>query len=354
VAKNELLNRLGISLPIIQGPMGGGPSTPELVAAVSNAGGLGSLGAAYLTPEKIIETIRRIRILTDKPFNVNLFAGGYVAKTHADPAPMLALIGEIHEALKLPPPVLPQLPPDPFPAQLEAVLDSAPSIFSFTFGIPNAAMMAQLRARDIATMGTATTVEEARLLADAGVDAIVAQGAEAGAHRGTFAGSFEASLVPTLDLVRGIHGAVSVPVIASGGLMEGREIRVAMNAGASAASLGTAFLTCPESGAPEAHKRAILDARKDTTVLTRAFSGRPARGLPNTFIAKLAGKENLILPYPLQNMLTRAMRTAAASRGDTGFLSLWAGTGVARARAMPAAALVARLVNEMDEAKAAN
>ena len=354
MAKNELLNRLGIDLPIIQGPMGGGPSTPELVAAVSNAGGLGSLGAAYLTPDKITETIRQIKALTDKPFNVNLFAGGHVAETHADPAPMLALLAEIHETLKLPPPVLPQLPPDPFPAQLEAALDAAPPIFSFTFGIPNADMMAHLRRRGIAILGTATTVEETRLLADAGVDAIIAQGAEAGAHRGTFAGSFEVSMVPTLDLVRGIHRAVRVPVIASGGLMNGLEIRHSMNAGASAASLGTAFLTCPECGAPEAHKRAILDARKDTTILTRAFSGRPARGLPNTFIAKLAGKENMILPYPLQNMLTRAMRTAAASRGESGFLSLWAGTGVARARAMPAAALVARLANEMDEAKAAN
>lgn len=354
MAANELLNRLGINLPIIQGPMGGGPSTPELVAAVSNAGGLGSLGAAYLTPDKISETVRRIKALTDKPFNVNLFAGGHAAKTHADPAPMLALLAEIHETLKLPPPVLPQLPPDPFPAQLEAVLDSAPPIFSFTFGIPDADSMTRLRTRGIATVGTATTVEEARLLADARVDAIVAQGAEAGAHRGTFAGPFEAALIPTLDLVRAIHRAIAVPVIASGGLMDGREIRQAMKAGASAASLGTAFLTCPESGAPEAHKRAILDARKDTTVLTRAFSGRPARGIPNTFIAKLAGKENMILPYPLQNMLTRAMRTAAASRGDSGFLSLWAGMGVARARAMPAAALVARLVNEMDEAKAAN
>jgi nitronate monooxygenase len=354
VAKNELLSRLGIKHPIIQGPMGGGPSTPELVAAVSNAGGLGSLGAAYLTPDKISETIRRIKELTSKPFNVNLFAGAHEPRGHVDPAPMLALLAEIHEALELPPPVQPQLPPDPFAAQLEAVLDSAPPIFSFTFGIPNADAMARLRGRGIATLGTATTVAEGRLLADAGADAIIAQGAEAGAHRGTFAGPFEDSMVPTLHLVRGIHAVVETPVIASGGIMDGREIRQAMNVGASAASLGTAFLTSPESGAPEAHKRAILDARKDTTVITRAFSGRPARGLPNAFITKLAGKENMILPYPLQNMLTRAMRTAAASQGESGFLSLWAGMGVARARAMPAAALVARLLNEMDEAKAAN
>src|ERR1700681_359997 len=218
MATNDLLHRLGINLPIIQGPMGGGPSTPELVAAVSNAGGLGSLGAAYLTPDEITETIRRIKALTGKPFNVNLFAGGHTSKTDADPGPMLALLAEIHEALRLPPPVLPQLPPDPFPAQLEAVLDSAPPIFSFTFGIPDTDALTRLRTRGIAILGTATTVEEARLLADAGVDAIVAQGAEAAAHRGTFAGAFEASMIPTLDLVRGIHGGVQLPAIASGGL----------------------------------------------------------------------------------------------------------------------------------------
>ena len=347
MTKDGLLKQLSIEHPVIQGPMGGGPSTPELVAAVSNAGGLGSLGAAYMTPDKITEAIRQIRRLTEKPFNVNLFAGGYEAKSQPDPAPMLDLLAEIHKALELPPPVLPQIPPDPFASQFEAVLDSAPPIFSFTFGIPSADAMSRLRKRGITTLGTATTVEEARLLTKAGVDGIVAQGAEAGAHRGTFAGPFEASMIPTMDLVRGIYDAVLVPVIASGGIMDGRDISTAMKLGASAASLGTAFLTCPESGAPEAHKRAVLDARKNTTVITRAFSGRPARGLPNAFIAKLAGKENMILPFPLQNALTRAMRTAAAKRGESGFLSLWAGTGVARARAMPAGELVRRLVEEM-------
>jgi nitronate monooxygenase len=344
---STLLTRLGIEHPIIQAPMGGGPTTPELVAAVSNAGGLGSLGAAYLTSDQIAEAIRRIRALTDKPFNVNLFAGGHETERHVDPGPMLALLTEIHEALGLPPPALPVLPPDPFAEQFEAVLDARPAVFSFTFGIPKGDAMARLRARGIASLGTATTIDEARMLAAAGVDAIVAQGAEAGAHRGTFAGPFEAAMVPTLDLVRGILGVVSVPVIASGGIMDGRDVAVAMGLGASAAQLGTAFLTCPESGAPEAHKRAILAVRKDMTVITRAFSGRPARGLANTFIARLVGKENTILPYPLQNALTRAMRTAAAKRGDGEFLSLWAGRGVARARVMPAGELVRRLGEEM-------
>lgn len=348
MAQNALINRLGIRNPVIQGPMGGGPSTPELVAAVSNAGGLGSLGAAYLKPGEITETIRRIKSLTSKPFNVNLFAGGYETKARRDPQPMLDVLAEIHAALGLPAPVAQRLPPDPFPEQLEAVLDAGAPIFSFTFGIPSADAMARLKARGITIIGTATTVEEARMLAEAGVDAIAAQGAEAGAHRGTFAGSFEASMIPLADLVRGIRGAVSLPAIACGGIMDGRDLTTALRLGASAVALGTAFLACPECGAPQAHKQAVLAAREDTTVITRAFSGRPARGLANAFIAKLAGREDIILPYPLQNILTRAMRGAAASRGDARFLSLWAGTGVARARALPAGELVARLLDEID------
>jgi nitronate monooxygenase len=346
--RNPLMNRLGIENPVIQAPMAGGPSTPELVAAVSNAGGLGSLGAGYLKPDEITATIRRVKLLTDRPFNVNLFAGGYEAKAHPDPRPMLDLLAEIHAALDLPAPTLPQLPADPFPAQLEAVLDADAPIFSFTFGIPNADAMVRLKGRRIAILGTATTVEEARMLAEAGVDAIMAQGAEAGAHRGTFAGSFDAAMIPAFELVRGIRGVLSLPVIASGGIMDGGDLNAILRLGASAAALGTAFLACPESGAPEAHKLAILAARQDTTVITRAFSGRPARGLTNTLIAKLTGREDIILPYPLQNMLTRAMRAAAAKRGDSGFLSLWAGAGVARARALPAGELVRRLVDEMN------
>jgi nitronate monooxygenase len=155
-------------------------------------------------------------------------------------------------------------------------------------------------------------------------------------------------MVPTLQLVRDIAASISLPVIASGGLMDGRDIRAALDAGASAVQLGTVFLACPESGASPAYKQAILDARKDTTVLTRAFSGRPARGLENDFIRRVP--EAAILPFPLQNALTRDMRTAAGKKGDTRFLSLWAGQGVARAREMPAAELVRELVREMQQA----
>jgi nitronate monooxygenase len=343
---NVLLKLLGIEHPIIQGPMGGGPSTPELVAAVSNAGGLGSLGAAYLTPDQITDAIRRIRALTSRPFNVNLFAGGWNANPTYDAGPMLDLLGEVHEKLGLPAPVAPTPTPDPFPAQFEAVLDARAPIFSFTFGTPDRDAISRLKSLGIAILGTATTVEEARHLEHAGVDAVVAQGAEAGAHRGTFLDSFESSMVPTLDLVRATASAVSLPVIATGGTMDGGDIVAALNAGASAAQLGTAFLTCPESGASEVHKRAVLAATEDTTMVTRAFSGRAARGLRNAFMANVDGKE-LVLPYPLQNALTRPMRTAAAQQGLADYLSLWAGQGVARARAMPAADLVACLIREM-------
>lgn len=345
------LEILGIDLPIIQAPMAGGFTTTELVAAVSNAGGLGSLGAAYLKPAEIIAAIERVRSLTGKPFNVNLFAGGY--ETLADrgvdfsPQPMLEIIAAVHSELGLPEPTLPAAQPCPFPEQLEAVLEARPPVFSFTFGMPSPTDMDRLRARGIVTLGTATTGEEAKLLAAARVDSIVAQGAEAGAHRGTFAGDFDASMVPTLQLVREIAACLPVPIVASGGIMDGRDIAQALAAGASAVQMGTAFLACPESGASAAHKQAILAAKRDTTVITRAFSGRPARGLGNRFIATLKDQDQSILPFPQQNTLTRAMRTAAAKQGNTKFMSLWAGTEVARARSLPAAELIGCLMDEM-------
>jgi nitronate monooxygenase len=353
MTQSNFLGDLGIKHPIIQAPMAGGPSTPELIAAVSNAGALGSLGSAYSTPEQIAADIEKIRALTDKPFNVNLFAGGYTPESQVDAAPMLALLAEIHEALRIPPPKLPPWPINPFEKQLEAVLEARPAVFSFTLGIPRPQAMARLKVAGIAIFGTATTRQEGKMLEASGVTAIVAQGAEAGSHRGTFAGPFESAMIPTSELVRSLRAAVSTPIIASGGLMDGRDIAEAIARGASAAQLGTAFLVCPEAGTPEAYRRAMLTARADTTVITRAFSGRPARGLLNTFISKLEGKEKIILPFPLQNALTRPMRTAAAQLGESGYLSLFVGQGVTRARAMPAAELVQRLAAEMQQARAA-
>ena len=348
IKKNEFLTKLGIKYPIIQAPMAGGTTTPELVAAVSNAGALGSIGAAYLSPSQLLDTIKKTRMLTSKPFNVNLFAGSYSSEK-SDAQPMLSLLRGIHQELGIEPPTIPPVPSDPFPEELESVLESHPAIFSFTFGIPKREAIERLKAESIIVLGTGTALTEARMLEEAGVDAIVAQGAEAGAYRGTFAESFEKAMIPTIDLVKQISQVVSVPVVASGGIMDGQDISESIAAGASAVQMGTAFLTCPESGASEAHKRAILGARSDTTVITRAFSGRPARGIANSFTSKLDGKENAILPFPLQNALTRPMRAAAAKSGDSRYLSLWAGQGLTKARSMPAAELVRVLVEEMEK-----
>lgn len=331
--------------------MAGGFTTPELVAAVSNAGGLGSLGGAYLSPSQLAEAIEAVRRLTDRPFNVNLFAGGYAQESTVDPQPMLALMSEIHVELGLEPPVLPPLQKSPFAEQLEVVLTAKPTVFSFTFGVPGAEDICRLKAAGILIVGTATTAAEALYLAKAGVDAIASQGSEAGGHRGTFLGSFEAALVPSLDLVREIRSKVPLPVIASGGLMDGADIHAALNAGAVAVQLGTAFMTCPEAGTPAVHKEAMLAARTDNTILTRAFSGRMARGMVNDFAVRLKEQESSILPFPLQNSLTRPMRTQAAKKNDARFLSLWAGTGVTRSRELSAAELVRQLVREIEQKK---
>ena len=323
--------------PIVQAPMAGGITTPELVAAASNAGALGSVGAAYLSPGQIIETSVLIRAVTSRPFAINLFVGGYRATLNgADPAPILKVLAEVHKALDLPPPHVPKLPPDPCREQYEAVIEARPAVFSFTFGLLDSKLIQRLKLRGVAVAGTATTVAEAEALESAGVDAIVAQGSEAGGHRGTFAGPFEASMVPTLDLVRQIRTVTKLPIIASGGLMDRRDTAAAIEAGASAIQAGTAFLACPESGASPAYKEAILSARVDNTLVTRA--------LRNGFIDLLAGIEDHILPFPLQNALTRPMRTAAAQKGIAEYLSLYAGQGVARVEAQTAAEVVARLV----------
>jgi nitronate monooxygenase len=342
---NAFMSRLGIEHPILLAPMAGSGGTPELAAAVSNAGGLGAWGGAYAKPEEIAAAIRRIRQLTSRPFNINLFAGGYDSDCKVDPQPMLEIMGQAHARLGLPPPVLPPVPANPFDEQFAAVLEERPPVFSFTFGTLSSEQIAALKKRGIAVSGTATTVDEAHRLAQAGVDAIVAQGAEAGAHRGSFAAPFEDSMIPVATLVRDICASVALPVIASGGLMDGRDVAAAIKLGA-AVQLGTAFLPCPESGAPAVYKRALLEARNDTTVITRAFSGRPARGITNTFIAMVAGSEHAILPFRQQNDLTRPMRNAAGLKGVPDFISLWAGQGVARSRAMPAGELVKVLVEE--------
>jgi nitronate monooxygenase len=346
--------RLGIAHPIIQAPMAGGGSTPALAAEVSSAGGLGFLGAAYLTPAQIAEAVAEVRKRTSNPFGVNLFCGGYERAGAAEPVSeaMLALMARHHAALGLPPPAAPPPQRDPAPAQIEAVLAARVPVFSFTFGIPAPEILARFKAAGTIVIGTATTVEEGRQLAAAGVDAIHAQGAEAGGHRGTFAAPFERAMVGLMALVPALADAVDVPVIASGGIMDGRGIVAAEALGAAAVALGTAFLVCDEAGVPEGYKAAILRAPEDRTTLTRAFSGRPARGLVNAFLEE-AEASGAIAPFPAQNALTRPMRTAAAKAGDTERLSLWAGQGLRLTRRMNAAELMRVLVKEIGESRRA-
>ena len=346
-----LLQTLGIRLPIIQAPMAGGPDTPELVAAVGDAGGLGSIGAAYLTPSQIDDAVARVRRLSPAPFAINLFAGGRQAPDPAAAARVQPLLRAFRAELGLgdPPPTATAPAPDPFPAQLEAVLRARPRVFSFTFGAPTRDEVRALQATSIFVVGTATTVEEAESLQALGVDAIVAQGAEAGGHRGTFLGRFEDALVGTVALVPQLVARLRLPVIAAGGLMDGRAIAATMALGAAAAQLGTAFLACPEAGTSAAHRAALGSPATLSTVITRGFSGRPARGIRNRLTD--AFEAIAAAPFPAQQELTRELRAAAAAQGRVDLMQLWAGQGAPLARPLPAAALMRALADELAAAR---
>ncbi|MBJ6762399.1 nitronate monooxygenase [Myxococcaceae bacterium JPH2] len=326
--------------------MSGGPGTPELAAAVSNAGGLGSLAVAYQSPDEIVQQARALRALTSRPFAINLFAPVAAPPPPSNAAPMLEQLARYHAQLGLPPPVAPTASPLPdFEAQAEAVLACAPTVFSFTFGIPSARVLESFRARGVLLAGTATNVEEGRLLEAAGVDLIVAQGAEAGGHRGTFSGPFEGGVIGTMALVPQLVDAVRLPIIASGGIMDGRGIVAARWLGASGVQLGTAFMLCPEAGTSATHRAALRTASAGATRITRAFSGRPARGIVNDFSAALEGSE-AVLPFPYQHGLTTPLRRAAARVGDARFLALWAGQGVTLVREGTAAERMRSLLDE--------
>jgi nitronate monooxygenase len=346
----NLTRRLGVSHPIIQAPMAGGGDTPELVAAVSNAGALGFIGAAYLAPEQIESTAAAVRAKTNRPFGINVFAPQPRAE-HANPEPMLKRLAPYFAELGLPAPQTAPMPIDRFDEQLATALECGASCFSFTFGLLPPKAAAAIKARGLFLIGTATTVEEALQLEKSGVDAIVTQGSEAGGHRGSFAVDFAQGMVGTISLLPQVADAVRVPVIASGGIMDGRGIVAALALGAEAVQMGTAFLTCHEAGIPDVYKEAILKAHEDQTRITRAFSGRPARGIVNRFMTEMEPAEAAIPPFPIQNSLTRPLRTAAAKQGRPEFLSLWSGQGARMARRESAQELVARLAAEMERTR---
>jgi nitronate monooxygenase len=348
----NLFERLRFDHPIIQAPMAGGGDTPDLVAAVCSAGALGFIGGAYLTPQQIVEASRAVRAKTSRPFGINLFAPQLPAEPGISAEAAIERLGGYYAELGLEAPAQSETSSYTLREQLIAALESGASAFSFTFGIFPADAIAAIREHGMLSMGTATTVDEAIALEKAGVDAVIAQGSEAGGHRGTFSGDFSAAMIGTISLVPQMVDAVRLPVVASGGIMDGRGIAAALALGASAVQLGTAFLTCDEAGIPDAYKKAIHLAHEDQTRVTRCFSGRPARGIVNRFMSEMesAGSAETILPFPLQNSLTRPLRSAAAQQGRAEFLSLWAGQGVRMARQEPAAKLVARLVRETETA----
>ena len=339
----ELLDLLGVLEPVVLAPMAGGPGSPELVAAVSSAGGLGTLGAAYLTPEAIAAAVDTVRAQTDRPFAVNLFAGGDEER-EVDPSSMLALLAPLHERFDIAPPRTPQRRANPFAAQLDAVVQCDVPIVSFTFGLPNGEQMRRLRDAGRIVVGTATTVGEALFCEEAGCHAVCAQGAEAGAHRGTFLVPFEAAMVGTIALVPQVCDAVTIPVIAAGGIVDRRGAAAARELGASAVQCGTAFLDTREAGTSAPHRHALAAAADDETVITRAFSGRPARGLANAFSRAVDARPDAILPFPLQNDLTQALRAAARAANDAEYINLWAGQAAAMiTHGRPAAEVVAEL-----------
>ncbi|MDQ6663083.1 MAG: nitronate monooxygenase [Acidobacteriota bacterium] len=332
--------------------MGGGATTIELVTAVCEAGALGFIAAAYLTGAQITEFSHTLRARTSRPFGINLFAPVPVPDGTLALGTALRLLAPFHASLGLPPPALPPPEGTSFGERLAASLDSGALAFSFTFGVlPEDAVQA-IKNRGMFLIGTATTVQEAAVLERSGVDAVVAQGSEAGAHRGTFATGFEDAMIGGMALVPQMVDAVKIPVLASGGIMDGRGIVAALALGASGVQMGTAFLTCDEAGIPEVYKQAILQAREDQTRVTRAFSGRPARGIANRFMTEFDAAEDsgAILLYPIQNALTRPLRNAAAREGDAECLSLWAGQGLRMARRQSAAKLIERLGEETVEA----
>jgi nitronate monooxygenase len=308
-----LARRLGLRFPIIGAPMAGGPSTPALAAALCAAGGLGSIAGAMSTPEQLRTAIADVRSRTDAPFAVNLFAPLPPAATER-----VAQWSELTGVPFTGPPVVPDVE-----EQLAVIAAAGVPVLSFTFGIPPLAGVAAVR------IGTATTVAEAVALERAGVDAVVAQGYEAGGHRGTFLDAVDRSLLGTLALVPQIVDAVSVPVIASGGIMDGRGIAAALALGAQAVQLGTAFLRCPEAGTADRHRAAV----GSETVITRVLTGRPARAVRTPLVDRLEAADLEPPDYPLPRALSPEPPMLAGQAGGL-------------ARSVPAGDLVRILVAE--------
>ncbi|MGO2306410.1 MAG: NAD(P)H-dependent flavin oxidoreductase [Providencia sp.] len=347
---NIFLSRLGLRYPIIQAPMAG-VSTAKLAAAVCEAGGLGSLGLGASSVEQARQLIAETQTLTNKPFNVNLFCHHHPQRNHENEQAWIDYLLPQFSEFKITPPKKLNEVYQTFIdniEMLELLLEMKPAVVSFHFNIPSAEVIRQFKQQGIYTMATATNLQEARLIESSGIEAIIAQGIEAGGHRGMFDVQAKDESLTTNTLVSLLHRHTTLPIIAAGGIMDGDDIKLALQNGAMAAQLGTAFILCPESAA-NAHYRAKLKSQTtDNTVLTTAISGRPARGVINQFIR--IGHEygaNKLPDYPIAYDVGKQLNAAAMQLGSDEFAAHWAGQSVARAREMSAKELVETLVQEM-------
>jgi len=351
---NELTRRLGIEVPIVQGPFGGGLSAVDLVVAVSDSGGLGSFGVHHLDGAGIRAVAREIRARTRRPFALNLWIPlGDSNDPRLSEEQWRAACERLRpyfEKLGVPMPERPRRFSPNYEEQIETLLEVAPPVFSFVFGVPSGDVLQRCRSAGIATVGTATTADEAKLLADAGVDMVVATGLEAGGHRVSFLREPEDCLTGTMALVPQIADAVKIPVIAAGGIVDGRGISAALKLGAAAAQIGTAFLACEESNAAPLHREKLFSTDAQRTTLTRVFTGRLARSIHNDFIDALRAQEHAMPPYPVQNWLLQQFRKQALAAGRTDIVSLWSGQGAPLLKHRRARELMRSLVAETDAA----
>lgn len=346
---STLAQRFSLQGPLILAPLGGGPCTPELVSAVCNHGALGSIGAAYMDADTLREFTQKVRSQTTRPFALNLFIPAPdPVLTDAQIARALAATAGDRQELNLPSPQWTAPFAEDFEKQFESMLSLKPAVFSFVFGRLAPEQLHACQCRGIFTMGTATTLEEALALEATGVNAVIAQGFEAGGHRGIFDDKADDPEIGVLDLVRACAKRLQIPIVAAGGLMSGADIARVQDAGADAAQLGTAYMNADEAGTSKPYREELTRAK--STRITRAFSGRWARGIENRFMREMDKKSEAILPFPAQNKFTRDLRTASAQAGKADFLSLWAGTGVGQIRSAPAGAITEDLLREWREA----
>lgn len=348
--RSRLTAKLGIEHPIIQGPLGG-LSSQRLTAAVSNYGGLGSFGAHTLAPAAITDVIAQIRSLTSQPFAMNLWVsmedeGARTSDEGAFNRSLAPLADHLAELGAARPEYKPYVPTR-FEDQARVLLDAEVPAFSFIFGIPPTDILEECRAKGIVTIGTATTPDEAAALEEAGVDAIVASGFEAGGHRGSFLRPAEDSLTGTLSLVPQVRDIVDVPVIAAGGITDSRGVIAALALGAEGVQIGTAFLACDESGAGRLHREALRGKAAGHTALTRGFTGRLARGIHNRLMEDLNREGTEILPYPLQRGLVKSLSVAAEAAGRSDLLPLWAGQSASLSTRTDVVAVLDSLIEDV-------